>query len=115
MWAEYVHNNLHNASTVLSHFKAQVGYQPPLFVEQEKDIGVPPLHLGEGLVTRPGCRARDQSPKLSQQGGQQMHVSSDGKQILETNSDLIQAGRNVEIHNNGESKLYTNLYSQQKA
>lgn len=40
-WAEYAHNSLCNASTGLSPFEVQFGYQPPLFPEQERDVGVP--------------------------------------------------------------------------
>ena len=40
-WAEYAHNSLRNASTGLSPFEAQMGYQPPLFPDLEKDTEVP--------------------------------------------------------------------------
>ena len=40
-WAEYAHNSLRNASTGRSPFEAQMGYQPPLFQELEKDTEVP--------------------------------------------------------------------------
>ena len=40
-WAEYAHNSLRNASTGLSPFEVQFGYQPPLFPEQEREVGVP--------------------------------------------------------------------------
>ena len=40
-WAEYGHNSLQNMSTGLSPFEAQVGYQPPLFTELEREAEVP--------------------------------------------------------------------------
>ncbi|KAJ8406907.1 hypothetical protein AAFF_G00291830 [Aldrovandia affinis] len=40
-WAEYAHNTLRNASSGLSPFEAQFGFQPPLFPELEGDAGVP--------------------------------------------------------------------------
>ena len=40
-WAEYAHNTLRNASTGLSPFEAQLGYQPPLFPELERNAEVP--------------------------------------------------------------------------
>ena len=44
-WAEYAHNSLQNASTGLSPFEAQVGYQPPLFPELEIDAEVPSVGI----------------------------------------------------------------------
>uniref|UniRef100_A0A3Q3GAF8 Integrase catalytic domain-containing protein n=1 Tax=Labrus bergylta TaxID=56723 RepID=A0A3Q3GAF8_9LABR len=41
VWAEYAYNTLKNASTGLSPFECQYGYQPPLFPEHERDVRVP--------------------------------------------------------------------------
>ena len=40
-WAEYAHNTLQSSATNLSPFQCQFGFQPPLFAEQEEDVGVP--------------------------------------------------------------------------
>lgn len=40
-WVEYSHNSLPCVSTGLSPFQCALGYQPPLFPEQEVDVGVP--------------------------------------------------------------------------
>ena len=40
-WVEYSHNSLPSSSTGLSPFECALGYQPPLFPEQEKEVEVP--------------------------------------------------------------------------
>lgn len=40
-WAEYAHNSLTSSATGLSPFEASIGYQPPLFPDQEADLEVP--------------------------------------------------------------------------
>lgn len=40
-WIEYAHNTLPCSSTGLSPFQAARGYQPPLFPELEREVGVP--------------------------------------------------------------------------
>ncbi len=41
MWAEYTHNTLCSSATGMSPFECQFGYAPPLFPEQEVEVGVP--------------------------------------------------------------------------
>ena len=40
-WVEYAHNSFNSSATGLSPFKASLGYQPPLFPEEERDLEVP--------------------------------------------------------------------------
>lgn len=40
-WVEYVHNSLTSSATGLSPFEASLGYQPPLFPENETELAVP--------------------------------------------------------------------------
>ena len=40
-WVEYSHNSLPSSSTGMSPFECALGYQPPLFPEQEKEVEVP--------------------------------------------------------------------------
>ncbi|XP_025760795.1 uncharacterized protein LOC109200937 isoform X1 [Oreochromis niloticus] len=40
-WVEYAHNSLTSSATGLSPFEASLGYQPPLFPENELDLAVP--------------------------------------------------------------------------
>ena len=40
-WVEYSHNSLPSSSTGLSPFECALGYQPPLFPEQEREVEVP--------------------------------------------------------------------------
>ena len=40
-WAEYAHNTLQSSATKVSPFQCQFGFQPPLFPEQEEEVGVP--------------------------------------------------------------------------
>lgn len=40
-WVEYVHNSLTSSVTGLSPFEASLGYQPPLFPENETELAVP--------------------------------------------------------------------------
>lgn len=39
-WVEYAHNALTSSATGLSPFEASLGYQPPLFPEEERDLAV---------------------------------------------------------------------------
>uniref|UniRef100_A0A4W5MVC4 Integrase catalytic domain-containing protein n=2 Tax=Hucho hucho TaxID=62062 RepID=A0A4W5MVC4_9TELE len=41
MWAEYAHNTLRSSATGMSPFECQFGYAPPLFPDQEIEVGVP--------------------------------------------------------------------------
>ena len=50
-WAEYAHNTLQSSATNISPFQCQFGFQPPLFSEQEEDVGVPSV---QGFMQR--CR-----------------------------------------------------------
>ncbi|XP_036072769.1 uncharacterized protein lrfn4b [Oryzias melastigma] len=40
-WVEYAHNTLTSSASGLSPFECSLGYQPPLFPEQEKEVAVP--------------------------------------------------------------------------
>uniref|UniRef100_A0A3Q2VWQ2 Gypsy retrotransposon integrase-like protein 1 n=1 Tax=Haplochromis burtoni TaxID=8153 RepID=A0A3Q2VWQ2_HAPBU len=46
-WVEYAHNTLTSSATGLSPFEASLGYQPPLFPEEDLTLSVPsaPHHL----------------------------------------------------------------------
>ena len=49
-WVEYAYNSLPVSSTAMSPFACCLGYQPPIFPEEEKEVGVPAaraLVLGE--------------------------------------------------------------------
>lgn len=39
MWAEYAHNTLCCSATGMSPFECQFGYAPPLFLDQEVEVG----------------------------------------------------------------------------
>ncbi|KAK7879248.1 hypothetical protein WMY93_033967 [Mugilogobius chulae] len=40
-WVEYAHNSLVSSATGMTPFMASLGFQPPLFPDQEEDIAVP--------------------------------------------------------------------------
>ncbi|KAK7883236.1 hypothetical protein WMY93_029410 [Mugilogobius chulae] len=42
-WVEYSHNSLVTSATGMSPFEASLGYQPPLFPEQEQELAVPSI------------------------------------------------------------------------
>uniref|UniRef100_A0A3B3HAY6 Integrase catalytic domain-containing protein n=1 Tax=Oryzias latipes TaxID=8090 RepID=A0A3B3HAY6_ORYLA len=45
-WVEYAHNSLTSSASGMSPFECSLGYQPPLFPEQEKEVAVPSVqHL----------------------------------------------------------------------
>ena len=44
-WIEYSYNSLPVSSTAMSPFACCLGYQPPIFPEEEKDVGVPAAQL----------------------------------------------------------------------
>ncbi|KAI4900897.1 hypothetical protein NFI96_007222 [Prochilodus magdalenae] len=41
IWAEYAHNTLWHSSLGMSPFECQFGYAPPMFPDQEANVGVP--------------------------------------------------------------------------
>lgn len=43
LWAEYAHNTLQSSATGMSPFQCQLGYQPPLFPDQEEEVRVPSI------------------------------------------------------------------------
>ena len=47
-WADYAHNFLVLAATGVSPFMAALGYQPPLFQEQEEEVAVPSVRVSDG-------------------------------------------------------------------
>uniref|UniRef100_A0A8C5G6N4 Integrase catalytic domain-containing protein n=1 Tax=Gouania willdenowi TaxID=441366 RepID=A0A8C5G6N4_GOUWI len=57
-WIEYAHNSLSNASSGLSPFQCSVGYQPPLFPSQEREIAIPSLQSFLRRCERTWKRAR---------------------------------------------------------
>ncbi|XP_023806684.1 uncharacterized protein LOC111946757 [Oryzias latipes] len=45
-WVEYAHNSMTSSATGMSPFECSLGYQPPLFPEQETEVAVPSIqHL----------------------------------------------------------------------
>ena len=40
-WVEYAHNTMVNSSTGMSPFECSLGYQPPMFPQQETEVAVP--------------------------------------------------------------------------
>ena len=40
-WVEYAHNSLVSSASGVSPFMATLGYQPPLFDHQEREVAVP--------------------------------------------------------------------------
>ena len=44
VWVEYAHNSLPTSATGFSPFKCALGYQPPLFPENELEVSVPSAH-----------------------------------------------------------------------
>ena len=40
-WAEYAHNTLRHSSLGMLPFKCQFGFSPPMFTEEEHEVGVP--------------------------------------------------------------------------
>ncbi|KAM9561826.1 uncharacterized protein ACWYII_025626 [Salvelinus alpinus] len=116
VWVEYARNTLPCSDTVLSPFECSVGYQPPLFPEQEEEVNIPsakmlvrrcrrtvPLFLRPppGIVdkrtaTGPGSlllyRAEDQADNIAsgKQRGDNIERTSSSKDEI---SRLVTAGR----------------------
>ena len=45
VWVEYVQNTIPSSATGLSPFECSMGYQPPLFPEQEQEVSVPSAQM----------------------------------------------------------------------
>ena len=58
MWAEYAHNTLWHSSLGMSPFECLYGYAPPMFAEQEREVGVPAAGRLVGRCHRAWQRAR---------------------------------------------------------
>ena len=58
VWVEYAHNTLPSSATGLSPFECSLGYQPPLFPEQEEEVGVPSAQFFVRRCRRTWKRAR---------------------------------------------------------
>ncbi|KAL6476018.1 hypothetical protein MHYP_G00145170 [Metynnis hypsauchen] len=59
-WAEYAHNTLRHSSLGMSPFECQFGFPPPMFPEEEREVGVP---AAEQFVQR--CRRAWQKARAS--------------------------------------------------
>ena len=57
-WVEYAHNSLTNSSSGMSPFQCSLGYQPPLFPSQERDLAVPSVQVFVRRCERVWKRAR---------------------------------------------------------
>uniref|UniRef100_A0A3P8NIY2 Gypsy retrotransposon integrase-like protein 1 n=2 Tax=Astatotilapia calliptera TaxID=8154 RepID=A0A3P8NIY2_ASTCA len=58
-WVEYAHNTLTASATGLSPFEASLGYQPPLFPEQEAELAVPSVQHHLQHCRRAWTRTRE--------------------------------------------------------
>lgn len=58
-WVEYAHNTLTTSATGLSPFEASLGYQPPLFPEEEADLAVPSVQHHLQRCRRVWARTRE--------------------------------------------------------
>lgn len=70
-WVEYAHNSLSNASSGLSPFQCSLGYQPPMFPSQEREINIPSLNTFLKRCERVWKRARAALSKASRRMKQQ--------------------------------------------
>lgn len=64
-WFEYVHNTLTSSATGLSPFEASLGYQPPLFPEQEAELAVPSVQHHLQRCRRTWSRTREALTRTS--------------------------------------------------
>lgn len=64
-WVEYAHNSHVSASTGLSPFEASLGYQPPLFPEEEADLAVPSVQHHLQRCRRVWTRTREALTKAA--------------------------------------------------
>ena len=75
VWVEYAHNSLPTSATGLSPFHCALGYQPPLFPENELEASVPSAHAMVQCCRRIWAAARE---VLNRQGDR-MKRSADRK------------------------------------
>ncbi|KAJ8402791.1 hypothetical protein AAFF_G00364630 [Aldrovandia affinis] len=57
-WVEYAHNSLPVSSTGMSPFQCSLGYQPPLFPEEEREVEVPSAKVFVNRAQKTWRRAR---------------------------------------------------------
>ena len=60
LWVEYAHNSLPTSATGLSPFQCALGYQPPLFPDQEREVSVPSAQEFVRRCRRTWKKARSQ-------------------------------------------------------
>ena len=60
LWVEYAHNSLPTSATGLSPFQCSLGYQPPLFPDQEREVSIPSAQEFVRRCQRTWKRARSQ-------------------------------------------------------
>uniref|UniRef100_A0A672HVL4 Gypsy retrotransposon integrase-like protein 1 n=1 Tax=Salarias fasciatus TaxID=181472 RepID=A0A672HVL4_SALFA len=70
-WVEYAHNSLVCSSSGLSPFQCSLGYQPPLFPSQERELAVPSVQAAMRRCERVWKRARAALLRSSRQMEQQ--------------------------------------------
>uniref|UniRef100_A0A3Q2FFW7 Integrase catalytic domain-containing protein n=1 Tax=Cyprinodon variegatus TaxID=28743 RepID=A0A3Q2FFW7_CYPVA len=103
-WVEYAHNSLTSSATGMSPFEASMGYQPPLFPSQERELAVPSVqhHLRmchrawrktRAALSRTAERNRrladrHRHPAPNYQPGQEVWLSTRNLPLKETSKKL---------------------------
>uniref|UniRef100_A0A3Q2VPW7 Integrase catalytic domain-containing protein n=1 Tax=Haplochromis burtoni TaxID=8153 RepID=A0A3Q2VPW7_HAPBU len=97
-WVEYAHNSLTSSATGLSPFEASLGYQPPLFPEDELGLAVPSARHHLRRCQRVWLRARQALLRTKEQHTRHANRRRTPAPDYQPGQKVWLAAKNIPLH-----------------